>query len=94
MISNFFHRWEHQLHDVSKTRRVVRAFDWGLDWVPQNGHAPTDPPERVMRHSGQALATQSLRYPADMPSALLEIDAYVPDVRNAAAILHPHLAKL
>ena len=50
MISNFFHRWEHQLHDVSKTRRVVRAFDWGLDWVPQNGHAPTDPPERVMRH--------------------------------------------
>jgi hypothetical protein len=25
---------------------------------------------------------------------LLEIDAYMPDVRNAAAILHPHLAKL
>jgi pimeloyl-ACP methyl ester carboxylesterase len=49
MISTFFHRWEHQLHNVSQTRRVVRPFDWGLDWIPVNGHAPTDPPERVVR---------------------------------------------
>ena len=38
MISTFFHRWEHQLADVSKTRRVTRPFEWGLDWVPANGH--------------------------------------------------------
>jgi hypothetical protein len=50
MISTFFHRWEHQLHDVSKTRRVIRPFEWGLDWVPSNGHAPADPPDRVVRH--------------------------------------------
>lgn len=50
MISNLFHRWEHQLHDVSSTRRVVRAFEWGLDWVPQNGDSPADPPERIVRH--------------------------------------------
>ena len=49
MISTFFHRWEHQLHDISKTRRVVRPFEWGLDWIPPNGHGPTDPPEHIVR---------------------------------------------
>src|SRR5215210_1943505 len=49
MISNFFHRWEHQLHNVSKTRRVTRPFEWGLEWVPPNRHGAGDPPEHVVR---------------------------------------------
>jgi hypothetical protein len=47
MIARFFHRWEQQLADVSRGDRVVRPFDWGLDWMThhpepfsgQNGHA-------------------------------------------------------
>ena len=50
MISTLFHRWEQQLHDVSKTRRVVRPFEWGLDWIPPNGHGPSVPPDRILRH--------------------------------------------
>jgi len=37
MLSSFFHRWERRLASAT-TDRVVRPFDWGLDWIPPNGH--------------------------------------------------------
>jgi hypothetical protein len=37
MLGSFFHRWERRLASVT-TDRVVRPFDWGLDWIPPNGH--------------------------------------------------------
>lgn len=44
MIAGYFHRWERRLADGSRTERVVRPFDWGLDWLPPeargNGAAP------------------------------------------------------
>ena len=49
MITRFFHRWEERLAEISRTERVVRAFDWGLDWMPQNGHGPSTPPEHLVR---------------------------------------------
>jgi hypothetical protein len=45
MLRAFFHAWERRLA-AATTSRVVRPFDWGLDWLPQdaarNGHAPAD----------------------------------------------------
>jgi hypothetical protein len=43
MIARLFHAWEHRLASAT-TDRVVRAFDWGTDWLPINGaHAlPSD----------------------------------------------------
>ena len=38
MLQAFFHAWERQLASVSKDR-VVRPFEWGLDWIPANGLA-------------------------------------------------------
>jgi hypothetical protein len=38
VITRLFHDWEHRLASVSKDR-VVRPFDWGLDWIPANEHA-------------------------------------------------------
>jgi len=35
MLQRFFHAWEHRLASVTKDR-VVRPFDWGLDWVSSN----------------------------------------------------------
>ena len=32
MVGALFHRWERHLASVSKDR-VVRPFDWGLDWL-------------------------------------------------------------
>ncbi len=39
MLSHLFHAWEQRLAAVS-TDRVVRPFEWGLDWIPPNGHVP------------------------------------------------------
>jgi hypothetical protein len=38
MLQALFHAWERRLADLTKDRRV-RPFDWGLDWISQNGHA-------------------------------------------------------
>jgi len=42
MLQALFHAWERRLASVT-TDRVVRPFDWGLDWIPQNGHRPDEP---------------------------------------------------
>ena len=39
MLAPIFHAWEHRLASVS-TDRVVRPFDWGLDWIPRAAGAP------------------------------------------------------
>ncbi len=43
MLQAFFHAWERRLASLT-TDRVVRPFEWGLDWIPDNGHrrAPSD----------------------------------------------------
>ncbi len=47
MLQALFHAWERQLSDVTKDR-VVRPFEWGLDWIPENGHAPGALPPQVI----------------------------------------------
>jgi hypothetical protein len=39
MLQALFHAWERRLANAT-TDRVVRPFDWGLDWIPTNGHRP------------------------------------------------------
>jgi dienelactone hydrolase len=48
MISRVFHAWEQRLA-AKTTDRLVRPFEWGIDWLPPNGHHPVDiaPGERV-----------------------------------------------
>jgi dienelactone hydrolase len=36
VLQVFFHSWERRLA-AATTNRVVRPFDWGLDWIPSNG---------------------------------------------------------
>ena len=47
MLQAFFHAWERRLASVT-TDRVVRPFDWGLEWLPQNGHHAGGPPAEAM----------------------------------------------
>jgi len=47
MLQAFFHAWERRLASVTKDR-VVRPFDWGLEWIPENGHRPGAPPAEVV----------------------------------------------
>lgn len=54
MIARLFHAWERRLATVD-TNRVVRPFDWGLDWL---GVEPEDPRplERVRGWAQEAVA--------------------------------------
>jgi dienelactone hydrolase len=49
MIQRFFHRWEQRLADISRGERVVRPFEWGLDWITMNGHSPSQQPLQAVR---------------------------------------------
>ena len=48
MLQAFFHAWERRLASVT-TDRVVRPFEWGLDWLNPNGNGPSHvSPEDVL----------------------------------------------
>ena len=42
MLQAFFHAWERRLASVT-TDRLVRPFEWGLEWIPHDGHPHQDP---------------------------------------------------
>jgi hypothetical protein len=46
MIEAFFHAWERRLASVTKDR-VVRPFEWGLDWIG-TGDTPADAASDVL----------------------------------------------
>src|SRR5262245_56761839 len=48
MLQAVMHAWERRLASVT-TDRVVRPFEWGLDWIPANGHNGA-PPEVALGH--------------------------------------------
>jgi hypothetical protein len=47
MLEAIFHRWERRLADSAKDR-VVRPFEWGVDWIPENGHATGESAEHAL----------------------------------------------
>ena len=47
MLQALFHALERQLADITKDR-VVRPFEWGLDWIPENGHRGNAPPAQLI----------------------------------------------
>ena len=69
MLQGLFHAWERRLASVT-TDRVVRPFEWGLDWIPQNGARPAP---------GRADAPAVSHVESGAPPADL-IDAYVSKV--------------
>ncbi len=47
MIARLFHHWERRLASAD-TDRVVRPFDWGVDWARAGGAAAGTHPERML----------------------------------------------
>jgi dienelactone hydrolase len=48
MLNLIFHAWERRLAAVTKNR-LVRPFEWGLDWIPRNGASPDAAPNEILR---------------------------------------------
>jgi dienelactone hydrolase len=55
LLARFFHAWEHRLASVSKDR-VVRPFDWGLDWLSPQGAEVHPPATQVERWVEEVMA--------------------------------------
>jgi hypothetical protein len=61
VIARVFHAWERRLHAVSKDR-VVRPFEWGLDWIEPNGGAGESPPDEVLLDWASHAVSDSTRF--------------------------------
>ena len=56
MLQGLFHAWERRLA-AATTDRVVRPFEWGLDWIPENGRgAATAPADRLGHWISEVMA--------------------------------------
>ena len=93
MLSLFFHQWERRLADVSKDR-IVRPFEWGLDWLPApaNGH-DRDAAARIREYVAGVLADPRAWY-TPPPTDAYEVGARAADgtalVRFPSARTTPH----
>ena len=90
MIESFFHAWERRLASITKDR-VVRPFEWGLDWIPSNGHDSRAPAERVLRWVDEVMADTNAFF--DVPVTRdYEFDAASSTLRFPSALSTPHLS--
>ena len=85
MFAWFFHEWERRLAAVT-TDRVVRPFDWGLDWI--DGAGDGDPRAALASYADRA-ATDSDAFYATRPAPAYELDGHGV-LRFESALRTPH----
>jgi hypothetical protein len=56
MLSGVFHAWERRLASVS-TDRVVRPFEWGIEWVDVNGDVAA--PDAILQQWADRMVAES-----------------------------------
>src|SRR5271169_1965090 len=74
MLQALFHAWERRLVSVTKDR-IVRPFEWGLEWVPQNGHLPGALPADVLRDWVSGVMADTDRFFSPGPTDQYEFTA-------------------
>ena len=67
VIAKLFHLWERQLAAVT-IDRIVRPFEWGLDWIPDHGHRLDPDPVRILGHWVDEILKDTDRYFHTMPA--------------------------
>ena len=86
MISRLFHAWEHRLASAT-TDRVVRAFEWGTDWLPVNGAHSLGPDARVERWVDDVMLDTATFFSIP-PTSDYELDGAT--LRFPSALVTPH----
>jgi len=66
MISRAFHRWERKLASAA-TDRVTRPFEWGVEWLDDQGIDATDP-RRALQAWGEETTARSGSFYAVTPA--------------------------
>jgi dienelactone hydrolase len=87
LFAPFFHNWERRIH-AATTDRVVRPFEWGLDWLDPSP-APGDPPLAAFgRVVDEVMADTESFYRVEAPPAFeLSPDGHL---RFDSAVKTPH----
>lgn len=90
MLSRFFHGWEQRLASVTKDR-VVRPFDWGLDWIPSPGEpGPLSPPAALHRWVDEVMRDTDAFFETP-PTTDYEFDVPTGRLRYPSALSTPHV---
>jgi hypothetical protein len=89
VLQAFFHAWERRLASVSKDR-VVRPFEWGLDWIPPDGL----PRDEVVRHWVARVMADTDAFFTPPPTNDYRLSGRAPDGRRTlsfpSAFTTPH----
>ena len=72
MIAPLFHAWERRLAGVT-TDRVVRPFEWGIDWADDERVTTADPLEGLARWT-RAVMTDTDRFYATPPTSAYHVE--------------------
>ena len=74
MLRSFFHAWERRLA-AETPDRIVRPFEWGLDWVPANGHAPGTGELEILRRWVASVMADTDRFFTPPPTTAYQVNA-------------------
>jgi hypothetical protein len=85
VIARAFQAWERRLASVD-TNRVVRPFEWGLDWLGLDP-AAADPGARIREWAGRVMTDTDAFY-AVQPAERYDLDGEW--LRFPSAVLTPH----
>src|SRR5688572_5620785 len=77
MLQAIFHAWERKLASVT-TDRVVRPFEWGLEWIPQAGSPVEEPADAIGGWVSHVMADTDAFY-APSPTNNYTLSAPSPD---------------
>jgi hypothetical protein len=90
MLSRFFHHWERRLAGAT-TDRVVRPFDWGLDWLglQDDPEAVRDPRAAIQRYVDGVMADTAAFY-AVTPAPVYDFNESTGLLRFESSFRTPH----
>lgn len=86
MISHFFYAWERRLVAVD-TNRIVRPFEWGLDWLEIEGGRDDTAGSHVAQFADRAVTDPNWFTAAPCQDYALEGDT----LRFPSAVTTPHI---
>src|SRR5438874_6195943 len=91
MLRAAFHAWERRLADAT-TDRVVRPFDWGVDWIPSNGHVLHPEPARAVGDWVSSVMADTDRFYTPEPTTEYTVASAAAGLRLTfpSALVTPH----
>lgn len=88
MLSRIFHHWERRLASVSKDR-VVRPFEWGLEWLDREAIAPDAPPAAIIQSWVSSVMEDSASFYHLAPTGEYSFDGELLTFPSALTTPHP-----